>query len=249
MRAGRRWLLVAAIGLLAGDAVLVLRDADRARARPAETAQPRAVDAGPEVVLVVPHAKQPIVLDGHLTDPAWLEEAVRTGPFLASDGTSLGHQYSEARFLWGDGQLYVGLYASDEDIRATHETQDSQVWRDDSFRLAFDDGAREYLFDVSALGVIADGVRAKASASTAFDYVWNSQARVAHELEGTPNDPSNNDEEWVLELAIPLASLGLKGAHGERIGLWLSRCDTAKGQPRSCGDWGRTHGRGALVLD
>ena len=249
MRAGRRWLLVAAIGLLAGDAVLVLRDADRARARPAETAQPRAVDAGPEVVLVVPHAKQPIVLDGHLTDPAWLEEAGRTGPFLESDGTSLGHQYSEARFLWGDGQLYVGLYASDEDIRATHETQDSQVWRDDSFRLAFDDGAREYLFDVSALGVIADGVRAKASASTAFDYVWNSQARVAHELEGTPNDPSNNDEEWVLELAIPLASLGLKGAHGERIGLWLSRCDTAKGQPRSCGDWGRTHGRGALVLD
>jgi len=249
VRAGRRWLLVAAIGLLAGDAVLVLRDADRARARPAETAQPRAVDAGPEVVLVVPHAKQPIVLDGHLTDPAWLEEAVRTGPFLESDGTSLGHQYSEARFLWGDGQLYVGLYASDEDIRATHETQDSQVWRDDSFRLAFDDGAREYLFDVSALGVIADGVRAKASASTAFDYVWNSQARVAHELEGTPNDPSNNDEEWVLELAIPLASLGLKGAHGERIGLWLSRCDTAKGQPRSCGDWGRTHGRGALVLD
>lgn len=211
--------------------------------------KPLAAEAGREIVLVVPHAKQPIVLDGHLTDPAWLEEAVRTGPFLESDGPLLAHQYSEARFLWGDGQLYVGLYASDEDIRATHEAQDSQVWRDDSFRLAFDDGAREYLFDVSALGAVADGVRTKASSKTAFDYAWNSQARVAHELEGTPNDPSNNDEEWVIEMAIPLASLGQKGAHGERLGLWVGRCDTAKGQPRTCGDWGRTHGRGVLVLD
>lgn len=250
MASGRsRWLLVAAISLLA----LVVAFAVRRRAEREGTVtvapKPLRTDAGPEVVLVVPHAKRPIVLDGHLTDPAWLEEAVRTGPFVESDGPSLAHQYSEARFLWGDDQLYVGLYASDEDIRATHEAHDSQIWRDDSFRLAFDDGVHEYLFDVSALGVVADGVRALATPKAAVDYTWSSNARVAHELEGTPNDPSNNDEEWVIEMAIPLASLGQKGAHGEKIGLWVSRCDTPKDQPRSCGDWGRTHGRGVLVLD
>jgi hypothetical protein len=248
-RGRSRWLLVAAAPVLAAAAVVAVRRSDRTEARPEESARAEAGEAGPEVVLVIPHATRPIVLDGQLTDPAWLEEAVRTGPFVESGGSLLAHQYSEARFLWGDGQLYVGLYASDEDIRATHEAQDSQVWRDDSFRLAFDDGPREYLFDVSALGALADGLRMKASAKPGFDYTWNSKARVAHELEGTPNDPSNNDEEWVVELAIPLASLGLKGARGERIGAWIGRCDTAKGQPRTCGDWGRTHGRGALVLD
>ena len=242
-----RWLLVAAAPVLAAAAVVAVRRSDRAtEARPAEGTR---AETGPEAVLVVPHATRPIVLDGQLTDPAWLEEAVRTGPFVESSGSLLAHQYSEARFLWADGQLYVGLYASDEDIRATHEAQDSQVWRDDSFRLAFDDGPREYLFDVSPLGAVADGLRVKTNAKAGFDYTWSSKVRVAHELEGTVNDPSNNDEEWVVELAIPLASLGLKGTRGERIGAWIGRCDTAKGQPRTCGDWGRTHGHGALVLD
>jgi cellulose/xylan binding protein with CBM9 domain len=242
----RGFLLAAAACVLAAVAVLAVRRSDRA----AESAPaPLVAGAGAEIVLLVPRATRPIVLDGHLTDPAWLEEAVRTRPFVESGGSSLGHQYSEARFLWREGQLYVGLYASDEDIRASHDAQDSAVWRDDSFRLAFDDGAREYLFDVSALGVVADGVRTKASSRAGFDYAWNSRVRVEHELEGTPNDPSNNDEEWVIEMAIPLASLGQKGARGERLGMWVSRCDTAKGQRRTCADWGRTHGRGVLVLD
>jgi hypothetical protein len=206
-------------------------------------------DAGPPVELVVPRARSPIVLDGHITDDAWLHQAVRTRPFVEEDGRTQARPYSEARFLWGDGQLYIGLYASDEDIRATHERADDQVWRDDSFRLAFEDTEREYLFDVSALGVLADGVRGKRAATTTFDYAWSSGARITHELEGSPNQPDNNDEEWVIEMAIPLASLGLKGVAGERIGLWLSRCDTPKGQPRACSDWGRSNGRGMLVLE
>jgi hypothetical protein len=238
-----RWFIVAAVALLATGAVVAVRRADRASARAV------VADAGADVVLRVPHAKRPIVLDGQLTDLAWLEEPVRTGPFLESGGPRLAHQYSEARLLWAEGQLYVGLYASDEDIRASHAAPDGPTWRDDSFRLAFDDGVREYLLDVSAVGVIADGVRLVASPTSGFDYAWNSNARVAHELEGTVDDPSNNDEEWVIEMAIPLASLGLEGVRGERLGLWVSRCDTPKDQPRSCGDWGRTHGRGVLVLD
>ncbi len=244
-----RWLLVAAVVVLAVLAVVMVRRSDRTNETTLPTETALSPEAGREIVLVVPHARKPIVLDGQLTDAAWLEDAVRTGPFLESGGPLLGHQYSEARFLWGDGQLYVGLYASDEDIRATHDAQDSQIWRDDSFRLAFDDGGHEYLFDVSPLGALADGMRARAGGKSVFDYTWSSHARVAHELEGTPNDPSNNDEEWVIEMAIPLASLGQKGAQGERIGVWVGRCDTAKDQPRTCGDWGRTHGRGVLVLD
>jgi len=246
--------LVGAGGVLALVVAFVLPGPERgSRPTPVATVatKPAAPDAGAELRLVVPRAKTAPVLDGELTDAVWVDDVVRTGPFLESGGASLARPYSEARFSWGDGQLYVGLYASDEDIRATHDAADGQVWRDDSFRLAFHDdapGAREYLFDVSALGVLADGIRGDGSPAT-VDYTWSSHARIGHELEGSPNDPSNNDEEWVLEIAIPLASLGKQGVRGERLGLWVSRCDTPKGQPRACGDWGRTHGRGVLVLD
>jgi hypothetical protein len=246
---GRFVVLAMAVGCMV--AVVALRPRPPSRSPVATVAS----DAAADVVLVVPHAKTAPVLDGEMTESVWIDDVVRTGPFLESGSpsrASLARPYSEARFSWGDGQLYVGLYASDEDIRATHDAGDGQVWRDDSFRLAFHDdapNAREYLFDVSALGVLADGVRGAASPSEAVDYTWSSHARIGHDLEGSPNDPSNNDEEWVIEIAIPLASLGKQGVRGERIGLWVSRCDTPKGQPRTCGDWGRTHGRGVLVLD
>ncbi len=245
-------LVVSSAALLAVVLAIVLR---QRAATTAPVPAPAIADAGADVVLRVPRAKTAPVLDGELTETVWVDGAVRTGPFLESGGassTSLARPYSEARFAWGDGQLYVGLYASDEDIRATHDAADGQVWRDDSFRLAFHDdppNAREYLFDVSALGVLADGIRGSGSPSAAVDYTWSSHARIGHELEGSPNDPTNNDEEWVIEIAIPLASLGKQGVRGERIGSWVSRCDTPKGEPRTCGDWGRTHGRGVLVLD
>ena len=123
-RLDSRWLIVGAVALLATGAVVAVQRADRASARVV-------VETRSDVVLRVPRAKRPIVLDGQLTDPAWLEEPVRTGPFLESGGPRLAHQYSEARFLWADGQLYVGLYASDEDIRATHAFPDGPTWRDE----------------------------------------------------------------------------------------------------------------------
>jgi len=68
-------------------------------------------------------------------------------------------------------------------------------------------------------------------------------------LDGTPNHPEDNDEEWVLEIAIPLESLGLNGAPGERIGLSMHRCDTTHRGKRVCGAWGETGPHDVLVLD
>jgi cellulose/xylan binding protein with CBM9 domain len=210
--------------------------------------------------LHVPHAQGAVTLDGDTDDPAWLRETAKTQAFVGPDGVNAARPYSEARFVWGDGHLYVMLYAADEDIHATHTAPDGPVWLDDSFHFVFNDGAREYSFDVSALGTLTDGVRKVGSSSKdgsrPFDYQWNSGAHLSHELDGTPNAPENEDEEWVIEMAIPFEALGLKGERGERIGLWLRRCDTPKLAPftstpgvRSCGSWGAGDQRGVLVLD
>ncbi len=225
-----------AIGAFAGARIA----ASHAHAPTASVAPAHAVR------LLVPHVDGVITLDGDMDDTGWLHATARTGAFLASDGSN-ARPYSNARFVWGDGHLYAALYAADEDIRATRTDADAPLWLDDAFHLVFTDGASRKSLDLSPLGTLTDAI-AHAGGDAPFDYGWSSGAHVSHELDGTVNDPSDEDEEWVLELAIPFESLGLEGKRGEQIPLTIRRCDTPKHARRVCGSWNGDDG-GVLVLD
>jgi len=203
--------------------------------------------------LRVRHAAGSITLDGDTDDTGWQGDVARTGTFVGADGATEARPHSEAKVAWGDGYLYVELYAADQDIRAGHEVADGPVWESDSFHLVFSDGATEHSFDLSPLGTLTDGERRVGprapGAARPFDYRWNSGAHVSHEIDGTPNHPEDEDEEWVIEMAIPFEALGLTGAKGEHIDLSMRRCDTTKTGERSCGAWGEGERRGRLVLD
>jgi hypothetical protein len=200
---------------------------------------------GLDVELHVPRAGGPIVIDGELGDDGWLGRAARTGGFVASDG-SQSRPYSDARMVWSDGTLYVALYAADEDLRATYREGDAPLWLEDAFHLSFRRDDTELTFDVSPLGTLTDAQR---TGERAFDYSWQSGARVSRDVDGTLNDPADDDEEWVIEMAIPLQALGLRGTQGERTGFSIHRCDTPKRGPRLCGGWGEGARGGVLVLD
>lgn len=66
--------------------------------------------------------------------------------------------------------------------------------------------------------------------------------RAAVDHDGTLDDPKNNDEEWVVELLIPLARTGLASGHTTPVK--ASRCDVTKDGVKRCGAWS-----GALSLD
>ncbi len=192
--------------------------------------------------LVVPHMTGAITLDGDLDDPGWLGAVAQTGAFLDKNG-GIAKPFSEARLTWGDGVLYMSLYAADEDIRAEVASADGPVWRDDSFHFVFDDGNDERVFDISVNGVIADGTRISArstdgGARPPTDFAWSSGAHVSREIDGTLNEPRDDDEEWALEIAIPLESIGLTGESGERVGFAIHRCDSPKNRNRTCSSWG-----------
>jgi hypothetical protein len=194
-------------------------------------------------VLRVPHLTAGIVLDGDQDDPGWRGAVAHTGPFLFPNGSEARPQ-SQARAAWGDGHLYLSLYAADEDLRATTRAPDSPPGDDDSFHVTFTRGATEWDFDVSAAGVITDGVR---TGGGPVDTSWDSGAHVSVERDGTMNDPRDNDEEWLLELAIPLDAIGLGAEEGARVGLAIRRCDTLKSGEHVCAGWGEA-GTGAVEL-
>jgi hypothetical protein len=230
------------VGLAVGSAVGMRIAAGRTAAR-ASRSNERAT-GNVSLELDVPHATSELRVDGALDDAAW-NEAGRTGAFTASGVAS--RPYSDARALWRDGVLYLALYAADEDIVSPATVHDAPLWTGDAFQLVFRRGDVEHSIDVSPRGVVTDGERIGA---VPFDARWESGARVAVDRDGTMDDGSDQDEEWVVEMAIPMAALGLTGAAGERIGFEVRRCDHVRlvdAPPRrTCAAWGDA--RSELVL-
>lgn len=113
--------------------------------------------------------------------------------------------YSEIRFLHDDHTLYVGLYAGDQDVRTT-----------DFFDVTI--GAAHFHADPH--GTLTPTIAG---------------AKVAADLDGTFEDARDEDEEWLLELALPLDGLGLRP--GLAVPIKVSRCDVPKDGLTRCGGW------------
>jgi hypothetical protein len=250
MRARTGVVLGSCVLLLAAGLVLRSRrlESSRARAR-AEAALSASVARG-DPVLRVPHTPGSITLDGDMDDPGWVKPPgpARTGAFTLSNGQE-ARPYSNTRIVWGDGFLYLALYAADEDIESHADQPDSPLLAEDAFHIVFSRPGVEYVLDVSPRAVLTDSIRRDGGA---WDFSWSSGAHVSKEIDGTVNSPGNTDEEWGVEMAIPFESLGMKGERGETIGLSLSRCDEPKGVPRVCAGWGEPsldQRRGIIVLE
>jgi len=176
------------------------------------------------------------VIDGDADDSAWtagefaLTRPARTGLFVGPGGGQ-ATPASEARLLWGEGHLYVLLYAADEDIRS----------RGDFFRVTFTTFAPitphagppgTFAFDVAPRGPLPSGVHA------------------AREIDGTVDDDSDRDEEWLLEMAVPLEPMGLQAARGQAFGFRVLRCDASANEAAArCAGWGEGDDQGGVVLE
>jgi hypothetical protein len=236
----------------AGPSILLadaaLEDSPR-REDPSTGAQ---ADAGPTpAVLLVPRARAPIKPTGHFNVKTW-DFAAETHTLRDAEGRG-AVPVSEARFLWGDGQLYVFFYAGDLDLQVHTTKHDGPVWKGDSVALTFfsTDGTK-HVIQISPKGTVADGSCPEDASDLGdprCDLKWESGARVAADYDGTINRVHDFDEEWVVEAAVPLASLSLGDAGvGTSVRLRISRCEIAYDGQLACGSWGGAAGGGVLVF-
>jgi hypothetical protein len=219
----------------------------------AEASSPAApAEAGSPLVLGVPRATTPIQPTGHFNVKIW-GTAANTHTLLDRQGLG-AVPVSEARFLWGDGQIYMFFYAGDLDLQARAAKHDGAVWKDDSVAMTFfsSDGTKRVI-QISPKGVVADGTcpdDASDLGDPRCDLKWESGVRAAVDSDGTFNKVHDFDEEWAVEAAVPLASLSLgKAGPGTRVPFRVSRCEVAYDGAHACGSWGGDRGGGFLVLE
>ncbi len=189
------------------------------------------------------HTANTVRIDGETDELDW-QRAGRTGALACHAGSVCPH--AELRVMWGGGMVYLALYAADVDIVSPAIAADSPVWLGDHFHLVFGDRGQERILDLSPRGVVTD---AAGGAGRARDFGWQSGAKVGTDVDGTIDRSDDEDEEWSLEVAIPLDRLGLQGRTGERLPVSIRHCDVSRGAAQRCSSWGDTTGAGTLVLE
>jgi len=154
-----------------------------------------------------------ISVDGRLNEDAW-----SAAPWTASfqDIRGAGHPVpplqTGAKLLWDERYLYVAARLQEPHLWATLTERDAIVYRDHDFEVFVDpdgDGRAYYEFEINALGTMFDLYldRPYRSGGRAF-IEWDARGlRWAVQLQGTLNDPGDEDEGWTVELAIPWVAL------------------------------------------
>jgi hypothetical protein len=212
-------------------------------------------DRHPFVELHVPRLESAIPIDAEMDGKkAWESEAGSTGVFKEANGRGMV-PYSEAKARWRADTLYLWLYAGDLDLEGTMTSADADLSGDDSFHIELGgDGGLVHTIDVSVLGTLSDarctGAPGGGASRGPCDAAWQSGAVVAVDRDGTLNQTGDNDEEWIVEMAIPLASLGIREAGpGTRIPFAVRRCDIQKSGRGACGGFGDGVPSGELVFE
>jgi len=159
------------------------------------------------------YSAEPIVIDGNLDDPAWAA-APWTDPFVDIEGDLKPKPRFEtrARMLWDDEYLYVAADMEEPHVWGRLTQHDEIVYHDNDFEIFIDpdgDRAEYYEIEINALGTIFDLFLVK----TYIDggpalHDWTAKGmKSAVAIRGTLNDPSDIDQRWSVEFALPWTTL------------------------------------------
>lgn len=154
-------------------------------------------------------APEPIQVDGKVDERAW-EAAPWTDLFVDIEGDRKPRPRFEtrAKMLWDDEYFYIAATLEDPHVWATLTEHDSVIFHDNDFEVFIDpdgDNHNYYEIEINALNTEWDLLLKKPyrDGGPALNDWEIPGLKHAVSIAGTLNDPSDVDESWSVELAIP----------------------------------------------
>ena len=166
--------------------------------------------------LTISHASSTIIIDGDLSEPAWLSAAA-TNHFLEFEpgDNIIPSVETEVRMTYDEVNLYVAFLAYDnpENVRASYQNRD-EVWSDDFVAVILDpfgESSTGIMIGSNPFGIQMDLKRSGQNDDPGFDIVYESQGKIT-------------DKGFQVEMAIPFSSLSFpkKEMQEWRIGFYRS---------------------------
>lgn len=172
----------------------------------------RADDAPKPPRYAIRHTQTRITIDGKLNENDW-KNAKSVGDFHFPWWNEGKKEQTDAKLLWDDKNLYVSFRCQDAHIAGTRTERDSPVYKDDCvevFTAPNPDHPNHYFnIEMNVRQAFLDqhhpdGPRVKLKEQ------WNAKGiKIAVTIDGTLNDDSDTDKEWILEAAIPLENFAV----------------------------------------
>jgi hypothetical protein len=165
-----------------------------------------------------------------------------------------GAVVSEAKLLWDNQNLYIGIDSQDTDVWTSLTERDAKLWTQEAVELMIDadgDGKSYIELQVAPNGTIFDTyLPTYRKYEDALDpkrkpFDWNSKLKAAVKVDGTLNKREDQDKGWTVEIALPLADVngldkpGVKvpPTIGDKWRLNMYRLDAPKGKPQIAVGW------------
>ncbi|MGD9707606.1 MAG: carbohydrate-binding family 9-like protein [Candidatus Delongbacteria bacterium] len=150
-----------------------------------------------------------INIDGKAVEQSW-KNAPWTDYFTDIEGSLKPEPYHKTRvkMLWDDKFMYFFADMEEPHLWTTLTERDAVVYFDNDFEIFIDpdgDTHNYYELEINTFGTLWDLLITKPYRDNghAVD-AWNVQdIKYALDIRGTVNDPSDNDEGWSIEAAIP----------------------------------------------
>jgi hypothetical protein len=161
-------------------------------------------------------AAKPPVIDGKLDDEAWLR-AEWTSYFVDIEGDQRPNPRfrTRAKMLWDDQYFYFAADMEEPHVSATLTKHDSVIFHDNDFEVFIDPsgtGMGYFEFEINALNTGWDlfldkPYKLKGRADNSWDIPG---LKTAVHIRGTLNDPSDTDDGWSVEIAIPWSAMAVR---------------------------------------
>lgn len=153
------------------------------------------------------HTSQPIVIDGQGTEPFW-KAAPWSTPFIDIEGDKEAQYQTQMKMLWDEQHLYFLAELKEPHVWGTLRQRDTVIFYNNDFEIFIDpdgDTHNYYEFEMNALNTVWDLFLTKPyrNGGIVLD-AWDIQGvKTAVQIQGSLNDPTDVDEGWSVEVAIP----------------------------------------------